>query len=52
MNRKIVFSMLGKILLVEAGLMLLPILFGLVYGESSAIWFAVSSAIAANLAKG
>ena len=36
MNRKMVFSMLGKILIVEAGLMLLPIIFGLVYGESSA----------------
>ena len=47
MNRKMVFSMLGKILLVEAGLMLLPIIFGLAYGESSAIWFVVSSAIAA-----
>ena len=47
MNRRIIFSMLGKILMVEGGLMLLPLICGLIYGEQSTIWFAITAVITA-----
>ena len=47
MNRKMIFYMLGKIMLVEAGLLSLPILCGLIYREASVVWFLVTAAIAA-----
>ena len=49
MNRKMIFYMLGKIMLVKAGLLSLPILCGLIYREASTIWFVVTAAIAAFL---
>ena len=47
MNRRIIFSMLGKILMVEGGLMLLPLICGLIYGEQSTIWFAITAVVTA-----
>lgn len=49
MNRKMIFYMLGKIMLVEAGLLSLPIVCGLIYREASTVWFVVTAAIAALL---
>ena len=49
MNRKMIFYMLGKIMLVEAGLLSLPILCGLIYREASVLWFVVTAAIAAAI---
>ena len=49
MNRKMIFYMLGKIMLVEAGLLSLPILCGLIYREASVVWFLLTAAIAAVL---
>ena len=49
MNRKMIFYMLGKIMLVEAGLLSLPILCGLIYQEASVVWFILTAAIAAAI---
>ena len=49
MNRKMIFYMLGKIMLVEAGLLSLPILCGLIYREASVVWFLLTAAIATVL---
>ena len=49
MNRKMIFYMLGRIMLVEAGLLCLPILCGLIYGEASTIWFVVTAIVSALL---
>ena len=49
MNRKMIFYMLGKIMLVDAGLLSLPILCGLIYREASVVWFLLTAAIAAVL---
>ncbi len=46
MNRKMIFYMLGKIMLVEAGLLSLPILCGLIYREASTVWFLVTAVVA------
>ncbi len=42
MNRKIVFYLLGKILCIEAVLMLLPMAYSIVYAEKSVIAFAIT----------
>ena len=50
MNRKMVFYLLGKILCIEAGLMLLPLAFSLIYRESEAIFaFLVTIVVSAIL---
>ncbi|MBR0026597.1 MAG: TrkH family potassium uptake protein [Clostridia bacterium] len=49
MNYKMVFYILGRILLVEAVLMALPALCGLIYGESSILWFGVTMVILAAI---
>ena len=41
-----IFYMLGKIMLVEAGLLSLPILCGLIYREASTVWFLVPAVVA------
>lgn len=46
MNHKMIIYMLGKIMLVEAGLLCLPIICGLIYVEASTIWFLITAAIA------
>ncbi len=46
MNKRIVFYTVGRILQIESLLMLLPTAVGIIYGESSWIWLAVSAAIA------
>ena len=35
MNIKMVFSILGRTLLIEAGLLLCPLLVGVIYGENT-----------------
>ncbi len=49
MNRKMIFYMLGKILLVEAGLLALPIVCSLIYREADVIYFIITAAIAVAL---
>ena len=49
MNRKMIIYMLGKIMMVETGLLCLPILCGLIYGEQSTLWFLVTALISASL---
>lgn len=49
MNKRFVVYTLGRILVIESALMLLPFLVGLIYGEKSSWWFlvtAVSTALA------
>lgn len=49
MNRRMVFYLTGKMILVEAILMLLPLSVGLIYKESSAFVFAITIGIALAL---
>lgn len=49
MNRKIVFYMLGKILILEAALLCLPLICALIYGEKSVIAFIITIGIALAL---
>jgi len=49
MNYKMVSYILGRILLVEAVLMALPALCGLIYGESSILWFGVTMVLLAAI---
>ena len=42
MNYRVVLNLLGKILLIEAAFMALPILVALLYGESSWIYFLIN----------
>ncbi len=44
MNKKFVFYTLGRILIIESALMLLPLLVGLIYGEKSTWWFLATAA--------
>lgn len=46
MNKKMIFYMLGKILLVEAGLLVLPTVCALIYREASVASFLITIAIA------
>ena len=47
MNKKMVFSILGQLTLIEAGLMAFPLLVSLIYGEINvAISFLITIAIA------
>ncbi len=46
MNRKMVFSIIGKIFKVSAALMILPMIVSLIYNESVYIYFLISIAIA------
>ncbi len=43
MNKRFVFYTLGRILIIETALMLLPFVVGLVYGEDSAWWFLITA---------
>ena len=45
MNKRFVFYMLGRILVIEAVLMLLPFAAGLVYSEGSTWWFLLVAAV-------
>ena len=45
MNKRFVFYMLGRILVIEAVLMLLPFVAGLVYSEASTWWFLLTAAV-------
>ncbi|MBR6451971.1 MAG: TrkH family potassium uptake protein [Lachnospiraceae bacterium] len=47
MNRKMVVYILGGVLSIEALLMLLPIITGLIYREKSVIWFFITAAACA-----
>lgn len=44
MNKRFVFYMLGRILVIEAVLMLLPFVVGLIYSEASTWWFLLTAA--------
>ena len=46
MNRRMVLYVVGKVVMVEAGLMLLPLVTALIYGEAVAVSIGVSIAIA------
>lgn len=43
MNKRFVFYTLGRILVIESVLMLLPFLVGLIYGEKSTWWFLITA---------
>lgn len=45
MNKRFVFYMLGRILVIEAVLMLLPFVTGLIYSEGSTWWFLLTAAL-------
>ena len=47
MNRRMIFNIVGKIVLVEAALFLLPTAVSLYYNESCTASFLISAAIAA-----
>ena len=50
MNNKMIFSTLGKLLILEAALMLLPLLISLLFGEGMvAVSFLIGIAIAGAL---
>lgn len=49
MNHKMVFGTIGRVVLIEAGLLLMPLLVSLLYHEHCALWFAVTAAIALAL---
>ena len=49
MNRKMVFYMLGRIIMLEAVLMVLPLLCGIIYHEKSVFSFLITMAIALSL---
>ena len=39
MNKKMILSLLGKIVLLEAGLMLLPLIVSVIYQEKNACYY-------------
>ena len=45
MNKKFVFYMLGRILMIESILMLLPCAVGLIYRESATLWLLLTAAL-------
>ena len=45
MNKKMILHILGKMMGVEALLLLLPAFVGLLYGEACAVWFVVTAAV-------
>ena len=45
MNKKMILHILGKMMGVEALLLLLPAFVGLIYGETCAVWFVVTAAV-------
>ena len=47
MKIKLVFHTVGRVLLLEAALMLLPLAVSLIYGESCSLSFVISAAAAA-----
>ena len=47
MNYKTIFNTLGKVILLEAGLLLLPAVVAIIYGESCVIAFIITALIAA-----
>lgn len=47
MKVKLVFHTVGRVLLLEAALMLLPLAVSLIYGESCSLSFVISAAAAA-----
>ena len=49
MNKKMVFHMLGKIVTLQAGLMMMPFICGIIYAEKSVFSFFISIAIALSL---
>lgn len=49
MKIKLVFHTVGRVLLLEAALMLLPLAVSLIYGESCALAFAISAASSAAI---
>ena len=38
MNKRMILSLLGKIILLEAGLMALPLIVAVIYGEKNVVW--------------
>ena len=52
MNYRMVFSMIGRLLMLEAGLLLLPAACSAIYGESSVVALLISAAIALVLGGG
>ena len=49
MNRKMVFSTTGQILLLESLMLLLPLAVSLIYGDGCWLWFVLTAAIALGL---
>ena len=47
MNKKMIIHIIGKMMGVEALLLLLPAFVGFLYGEESAVWFVVTAAVLA-----
>ena len=45
MNRRMIFYILGVVLLIEAALMVIPVAAGLIYHEKSVVWFLVAMAV-------
>lgn len=45
MNRRMIFYILGIVLLIEAALMVIPVAAGLIYHEKSVVWFLAAMAI-------
>ncbi|MBR1843007.1 MAG: TrkH family potassium uptake protein [Oscillospiraceae bacterium] len=45
MNRRMIFYILGIVLLIEAALMVIPVAAGLIYHEKSVVWFLTAMAI-------
>ena len=43
MNRKLILSITGRLLIAEAGMLLLPLIVSLIYGEACALTFAVTA---------
>ena len=55
MNRKLILSITGRLLIAEAGMLLLPLIVSLIYGEACALTFAVTAlgaAVYATLVEG
>ena len=46
MNRKMIFRILGNIIMFEGAIMLLPFLVSLIYKEHTAIYFIITAAVA------
>ena len=52
MNKKMILSLLGKIVLLEAGLMLLPLIVSVIYQEKNAVWSFACTIVGAGLLGG